>query len=83
MNTRYNSLLAKSKNKIFNNKDGHYCQTVTSSSQAPVTLFTKPRGNMMEITGLLVGKFSKELKTNLDDGAVLSSWKKTIGKHSY
>ena len=47
LNARNNSILAKSKNRIFNHKDGHYCQTVTLLSQVPVTSFTKPGGNMM------------------------------------
>lgn len=31
------AVLNRSKNRIFNQKDGRYCQIVTSSSLAPVT----------------------------------------------
>ena len=59
MNAPNNYLLTKSKNKIFNKKDGLYCQTVTSSPQSPVTMLTKPRGNMTRITEPLVGRIQQ------------------------
>ena len=65
MNARNNSLLAKSKNRIFNQKDGLYYQRVPSSSQAPVTSFTKPRGNMRGITGPLVGRIQRWVEDTL------------------
>lgn len=50
LNARHNSLVTKSKSRIINHKNGKYCQTVTSSSNAPIPSFTKPGGNMMGIT---------------------------------
>ena len=65
LNTQNIYLLGKSKNRIFNHKDGHYCQTVTSSSQASVTSFTNPASNMMGITGPLVGRIQRQIEDEL------------------
>ena len=61
LNARHNSLVFKAKNRIFNHTDGKFCQTVTSSSNAPITSFTKPGGNMMCINGPLVGRLQRKI----------------------
>ena len=61
LNAKHNSLVYKAKNRIFNHTDGKFCQTVTSSSNAPITSFTKPGGNMMGINGPLVGRLQRKI----------------------
>ena len=47
MNAKNNNVLKKSRIKMLQAKDGHYCKLVTSSSLAPITSYTKPGGNLM------------------------------------
>ena len=54
-----------SKGNNFNQKDGHYCQTVASSSLAPITAFTKPGWNMIGITRPLVGRIKRWITDKL------------------
>ena len=61
INAQNNSLLTKSKNRIFNHKDYLYYQTVTSPSQAPVTSFARSRGKMMGIQDPLVGHMQQRV----------------------
>ena len=65
INVRNNPLLAKSKNRVFNQEDGHYCQIVTSTSQTPVISFTKPGGNIMGQTGPFVERIQQRLEDKL------------------
>lgn len=54
MNVRNNTVLTKSRKKLFQPKDGNYYSIVSSSSLAPIIKYTKPSWNMMGITGPLV-----------------------------
>ena len=57
MNAWNNSVLQKSRKRMFKAKDGHNCKLVLSSSLAPTINYTKPGGNLMGIIGPLVGRF--------------------------
>ena len=62
MNTTNNNVLEKSQQKIFQSKEGQYCKIVSSSSLAPISSYTKPGGNLMGITGPLVGRIRRKIK---------------------
>lgn len=80
MNAKNNNILTKSRRKMFQTKEGHYCKLVSSSSLASITNYTKPGRNLMGITGPLVGCIRKVLKTNMEGGVVLCYWEKTTEK---
>ena len=54
MNAKNNIVLESSRQRIFQSKEGQYCNLISSSSMAPITKYTKPGGNMMGISGLLI-----------------------------
>ena len=62
INAKNNNILEKSRRKMFQTKEGHYCKIVSSSSLAPITSYTKLGGNFMGITGPLVGRISSKIE---------------------
>ena len=44
MNTKNNTVLESSQRRMFQSKEGQYCNLVSSSSLAPITKYTKPGG---------------------------------------
>ena len=59
MNSKNNAVLESSRRRMFQSKEGQYCNLVSSSSMAPITKYTKPGGNMMGITGILVSRIKR------------------------
>ena len=59
MNAKNNSVLESSQRRMFQSKESQYCNLVSSSSITPITKYTKPGGNMMGISGLLVRRMRR------------------------
>ena len=51
--------LTKSRRRIYKGKE--YCRITTSSSDAPVTSFTKPGGNMVGVRGPVSGRVRERI----------------------
>ena len=62
MNVKNNTGLEKSRRRMFQSTEGKYCKIVLSLSLAPTTSYTKPGGNMMKITGPLIGCIRRKIK---------------------
>jgi hypothetical protein len=61
--------LRLSKQRIWKDNNGD-CKIVHSSSIAPVLTFTKPGGNLVGITGPLVGRVRETITDRMEDGVV-------------
>ena len=62
MNAKNNNMLKKSPWKMLQSKEGQYFKFVSLLSLAPITSYTKPGGNMMGITGPLVGCVRRKIE---------------------
>ena len=62
MNAKNNMVLESSQQRMFQSKEGQYCNFVSSSSLAPITKYTKPGGNMMGISGPLVTRMRRQVE---------------------
>ena len=62
MNAKNNKVLETSQRRIIQSKEGQYCNLVSLSSLAPITSYIKLGGNMMEITGPLIGRTRRRIK---------------------
>ena len=62
MNLKNNKVLETSRRRSFNYKEGEYCSVVTLSSMAPITCYTKPGGNKMEIIGPLISRMRRRIE---------------------
>ena len=62
MNVKNNKVLELSQWRMFQSKEGQYCNLVSSSSLAPITKYTKPGGNMMGISGSLVSCMRRRIE---------------------
>ena len=62
MNAKNNTVLESSRRRLFQSKEGQYCNFVSSSSMAPITKCTKPGGNMMGISGPLISRIRRRVE---------------------
>ena len=62
MNVKNNTILEKSRRRMFQSTEGQYCNLVSSSSPAPITSYTKPGGNMMGITDALIDRIRRKIE---------------------
>ena len=62
MNSKNNTVLESSRQKMFQLKEGQYCNLVSLSSMAPITKYTKPGGTMMGITGPLISRIRRRVE---------------------
>ena len=62
MNVKNYTVSEKSQQRIFQSTEGQYCSIATSSSLVPITGYTKPGGNMMGITGPLIGCIRRRIE---------------------
>ena len=72
MNAKKNNVLEMSQRKMFQSKEVKYCKLVFSLSLAPITSYTKLGGNLMGITGPLVGRIRRKSKISMDNDVGLS-----------
>ena len=71
MNAKNNKVLETSQRRIFQSKEGQYCNIVPSPSLAPITSYTKPGVIWWESQVHLLAAWEEKSKISMVNDAVL------------